>query len=270
MTPRRTRLGAVGYLNSRPLVYGLARHPGVDLREDVPARCAALLHEGGIDLGLIPSIEYLKAPYRVVPGLAIASRGPVTSVALYTRKPVADIRSIAMDTSSRTSVALVKVLCARAFGIQPAIDSQPPDLDAMLAGHDAALVIGDNALFLQGGERACGTVEKIDLGAAWTSLTGLPFVWAFWAGRPGAASAEDVAVLREARDAGVLHPDELAREYFRDAPSKRAIGTAYLRDTIKYYLGPEEREAVGRFYRYAHEAGVVDAVRELDFFEGDA
>src|SRR5712671_6745246 len=152
------RLGAVGYLNARPLVFGLNRSPHFSLRFDVPARCATLLHGGGIDLGLIPSIEYLRGPaeagrqrdagYRIVPGLAIASRGAVASVTLYTTRPIADVRSIAMDTSSRTSVALARVLCARAFRIQPEILAHHPDLEAMLAEADAALIIGDNALFV--------------------------------------------------------------------------------------------------------------------------
>jgi len=107
MTP--TRLGAVGYLNARPLVHGLDRLPRFTIRYDVPSECARLLHEGSVDVGLIPSIEYVRGgPYRIAPGLAIASRGPVASVALYTTRAMADVRSIAMDTGSRTSVAAVQ------------------------------------------------------------------------------------------------------------------------------------------------------------------
>src|SRR5438046_825498 len=115
------RLGAVGYLNARPLVYGLDGVPRFAVRFDVPSECARLLHEGDIDVGLIPSIEYLRGPGElcIVPGAAIASRGPVASVALYTRMEPRDVRSIAMDTSSRTSVALAVVLAKRAFGITP-------------------------------------------------------------------------------------------------------------------------------------------------------
>ena len=213
------RLGAVGYLNARPLVYGLDRAPEFSLRFDVPSRCAALLHEGQIDVGLIPSIEYLHHPqgraaggYRIVPDLAIASRGPVASVAIYTTKPIADVRSIAMDTSSRTSVALVRVLCARAFHIHPEVHPCPPDLRAMLIGADAALIIGDNALFMEAGVAQLA-LEKIDLGDAWTKMTGLPFVYAFWAGRPGALTASQVAALQVARDNGVARASEIAAAY---------------------------------------------------------
>src|SRR5437763_9112266 len=115
------RLGAVGYLNARPLVYQLDRSPNFSVRFYIPAKCAELLHAGDIDLGLIPSIEYLRGgpgAYRVAPGVAIASRGPVASVALYTRRDPRDVRSVAMDTSSRTSVALSTVLLKRAYGVQ--------------------------------------------------------------------------------------------------------------------------------------------------------
>jgi chorismate dehydratase len=149
----RVRVGAVSYLNARPCVVGLDRQPRFDLRFDLPARCAALLHEGSIDLGLVPSIEYLRGPagadaYRIVPDVAIASFGPVASVALYTTRPISEVRSIALDTSSRTSVSLTRVLCARAWRIDPTFEPIGPDLPAMLERCDAALIIGDVALFL--------------------------------------------------------------------------------------------------------------------------
>jgi chorismate dehydratase len=249
------------------LVYGLDEQPRFDLRYDVPSECARLLHEGGIDVGLIPSIEYLRGgPYRIVPDLAIASRGPVASVAIYTTKPIGDVRSIALDTSSRTSVALVSVLCARLFKIQPALEGRGPDLSAMLEDCDAALIIGDNALLLDHQKahleyRVPSTeyrIEKIDLGEAWSTLTGLPFVWAFWAGRPDALGVDDIVALQRARDAGVTQSDAIARRYFPDSVARQAAGAVYLRDNIKYYLGDDERAGLEMFYRYAAEAGVVD------------
>lgn len=262
----------MGYLNARPLVYGLDRAPGFSLRFDVPSRCAALLHEGRIDVGLIPSIEYLHPPqaaaaggYRIVPDLAIASLGPVASVAIYTKKPIADVRSIAMDTSSRTSVALVRVLCARAFHIHPEIHTCPPDLRAMLIDADAALIIGDNALFMEAGVAQLA-LEKIDLGSAWTKMTGLPFVYAFWAGRPGALTASQVAVLQGARDKGVARAREIAASYCPGEPAREAIAAGYLRDNIKYGLGADEREGLDLFFRYAAEVGVVESSGELRFY----
>jgi chorismate dehydratase len=267
MTP--VRLGAVGYLNARPLVFGLDQSPRFDLRYDLPSECARLLQAGDVDLGLVPSIEYLRDDaYRIVPGMAITSRGPVTSVALYTTRPIGDVRSIVMDTSSRTSVALVRVLCARLFKIQPVIEAQQPNLDAMLASGDAALVIGDNALLWDHTAARPGqaAIEKIDLGSAWTSMTGLPFVWAFWTGRAGAIGAEDIEALRIARDEGVAHSDRIGREYFRDTPQHQEVGARYLRDNIKYYLGDPERAALELFYRYAVDSGVMPASRPLQFY----
>ena len=251
------RLGAVGYLNARPLVYGLDRSPSFSLRFDVPSKCADLLHEGTIDVGLIPSIEYLRgAPLAIVPDLAIASKGPVASVMLYAMRPIADVRSIAMDTSSRTSVALVRVLCERLFKIAPAIESMAPDLPAMLARCDAALLIGDNALFRPSTEyRVPSTV--VDLGEAWTRLTRLPFVYAFWAGKPGVLTGAHVRELQDARDRGVANAADVARDYLRDAPAQQALGAAYLLENIKYYLGDEERAGLELFYSYAAEIGIA-------------
>jgi chorismate dehydratase len=264
---RRVRLGAVGYLNARPLVYGLDHSPRFEVRYDVPSECARLLHEHEIDVGLIPSIEYLRgAPYRIAPDLAISSRGAVASVAIYTTRPMAEVQSVALDTSSRTSAALVSVLCARRFKIRPRLESRGPDLGDMLAHCDAALIIGDNALFESTLTNHQSPIEKVDLGEAWTDLTGLPFVWAFWAGRPDALDTDDVAALQQARNGGVQRPDELAREYLADTPERQETGARYLRQNIKYYLGGDERAGLETFYRYAAEAGLVADAGELRFF----
>jgi chorismate dehydratase len=268
------RLGAVEYLNARPLVFRLDRHPRFTLRFDWPSRCAALLHEGAIDLGLIPSIEYLRGPagsnYRVVPDLAVASCGPVASVALYTTRNVKDIRSIALDTTSRTSIALTRVLAARVFRIDPALHEQGPDLGAMLAAHDAALIIGDRALLLGGGLHQVADrevqVEKIDLGELWTRETGLPFVYAFWAGRPGPVEAAEVTALQEARDCALRDLETVSAEYFTDDPALRPLGVRYLQDNIRYHLGADERAGLELFYRYAADAGVVPEGQALRFF----
>jgi chorismate dehydratase len=274
MTP--VRLGSVSYLNARPCVVGLERDPRFDLRFDLPARCAALLHERTIDAGLIPSIEYLRAPggpdaYRIVPDIAIGSRGAVASVALYTGRSVGDVQSIAMDTSSRTSVALTRVLCSRAFHIDPEIHSCPPNLQVMLQTSDAALIIGDAALLLDHASvdvagTARGAIQKIDLGETWTNLTGLPFVYAFWAGHAGALDTAAVRALQDARDRGVNAPERVAEDYFRQEPALVELGTRYLRDNIQYRLGEAERAGLEMFYRYAAEAGLAPEPGELRFY----
>jgi chorismate dehydratase len=265
------RLGAVSYLNARPLVFGLEGSQRFSVRYDVPSECARRLHADDIDVGLIPSIEYLRGDaYRIVPDLAIASNGPVASVALYTTRPIGDVRTIVMDTSSRTSVALVRVLCARMFGIDPALEPRSPDLASMLADCDAALLIGDNALFQDAGALTTAgrqlTVQKMDLGEAWTAMTGLPFVWAFWAGRPDLLTDGDLQALQQARDAGVAASEPIARQYLVDRPERQDAGARYLRDNIKYYLGPDERAGLELFYRYAADAGVVDSAEPLRFY----
>jgi predicted solute-binding protein len=110
------------------------------------------------------------------------------------------------------------------------------------------------------------TVQKIDLGEVWTAMTGLPFVWAFWAGRPDRLTAGDLQALRQARDAGVTASEPIARQYLADRPERQAAGARYLRDNIKYYLGPDERAGLELFYRYAADAGVVDSVEPLRFY----
>ncbi len=250
------RLGAVGYLNARPLVYGLEREPRFDLRYDIPSECAKLLHAHSIDVGLIPSIEYLRGPlpYAVVPGPAVSSNGPVASVAIYTRKEPRDIRSIAMDTSSRTSVALATILLRNSFAASPEAMPMAPDLDTMLGRADAALIIGDAALFL---DHQHAGVQKIDLGELWTRSTGLPFVYAMWVGWPGAVGQDEVALLQGARDAGVADSSGVAAAYYPDDPIRQAAAERYLRENIRYYLGDEEIEGLTRFYRYAAELHLV-------------
>jgi chorismate dehydratase len=257
------RLGAVDYLNARPLVYGLEKRADLfSLRFDPPSHCAVLLHEHSIDVGMIPAIEYCRGPeYRIVPGMAIIAARTVASVALFTKMPVSEIRTIAADTSSRTSNALLRILCAERFGIAPEFTPMAPDADAMLAACDAALIIGDPALYLDPVEKR---VEKIDLGEEWNSMTGLPFVWAFWAGRPGAVRPEAVTALAEARDAGVKASDAIAAAYC--GPARAALGKAYLRDNIQYTLGGREIAGLLMYYQLAARHKLIDAPREPLFY----
>ncbi|HJR60514.1 MAG TPA: menaquinone biosynthesis protein [Vicinamibacterales bacterium] len=257
------RLGAVDYLNARPLVHGLEQRQDLfALRFDPPSKCAELLHEDSIDVGMIPAIEYCRGPeYRIVPGMAIVSARTVASVALFTTRPVARIRTVAADTSSRTSVALLRILCAERFRIAPEFKPMPPDADAMLAACDAALIIGDPALYLDPAEKG---VEKIDVGEEWNAMTGLPFVWAFWAGRPDTLPPEAVQALAAARDAGVAAADQIAAAYC--GPARAALGKAYLRDNIQYTLGVREIAGVLMYYQLAARHGLIGASREPLFY----
>ena len=263
---RPVRLGAVSYLNVRPLVYRLEQHPDeVTLRFDVPSECARLLEAGEIDLGMIPSIAYVdRAGDRIVPGVCIGSDGPVASVALFARKPVREIATIALDTSSRTSAALVHILCARRFAIQPSFIPHGPDLAAMLAAADAALLIGDRALFAD--HRAHGA-DKIDLGQVWTEMTGLPFVWAFWAGRPNAASGSTIRRLQTAAESGMAHTREIAEAYCRATPERTPLAEQYLREHLAFRFTPRALEGLGVYYAEAGRLGLIERAGQPVFFE---
>lgn len=265
-----TRLGAVSYLNTRPHVYGLLNHPDFDVRFDVPSRCAELLEANEIDLGLIPSFEYarrqtlgLRDDYFIVPRIAIASTHAVDSVAMFTRKPVGEIRTIALDTSSRTSANLLRLLCAAWFKIEPAFINAPPDLDRMLTDADAALLIGDPALFTDAD--ALG-LTKIDLGLTWREMTGLPFVWAFWAGRLDAAPPDVCRALAEARDRGVQAIDRIAVDYAPDDAARAAKVARYLKESIAYDLEGPFETGLRRYYALLAQYGLIGRHAEARFF----
>jgi chorismate dehydratase len=258
------RLGAVSYLNTKPLVYGLDAYPDrFDVRFDVPAKCAELLHGGRVDLGLIPAIEYLRGDYAIVPGVSIASDGDVATVAVFTRMPIAQVRTLALDLSSRTSVALTRVLCAKRWRITPKFTPAEPDLEGMLRRADAALVIGDPAFEI---DAARHKVTKIDLGAEWKALTGLPFVYAMWVGRPGAASPEQCRALQDARDRGVENLGAIARQVGRGDARLEQRALSYLRDNLRYGLGDAEQEGLRRFHELAAEIDAAPRIRPLQFF----
>jgi chorismate dehydratase len=261
----QVRIGAVGYLNARPLTWALDDDPARWLvRYDVPSVCAALLHDCQVDLGLIPSIEYLQSDdYRFVPGVGIGSRGPVASVALYTRKPLGEIRSIGLDTSSRTSVALIQVLCRHHFHISPSFVSHGPDLATMTATSDAGLLIGDPAF--DADHESLG-LRKIDLGEVWTQMTGLPFIYAAWTGRPTAVDDGVVQALQAAQTRGVADREAIAAEYGAGDPARATRAAIYLRDNVKYGLGAEEAAGLQMFLDLAAGMNLAPRRRKLEFF----
>ena len=259
------RVGAVGYLNARPLTWALDASPERwAIRYDLPSVCSSLLHAGQVDLGLVPSIDYLQDPgYRFVPGVGIGSRGAIASVALFSRVPIGRVTSIALDTSSRTSVALIRVLCRHRFGIEPEFVAHGPDLAAMTAAADAGLLIGDPAF--ETDHQALG-LQKTDLGEEWTAMTGLPFIYAAWTGRAGIVTAADVTALQEAQRAGIHSIDAIAAEYGRGDARRAARAAVYLRDNVKYSLGPDEAAGLQLFLNYAADLGLAPRRRPLEFF----
>ena len=261
-----TRLGVVSYFNARPLVHALESgdlaHP-FQLLYDVPSRCADRLHAGQSHVALIPSIEIASGlgAYSAVPNVAIASRGPVRSVLLLLGKDPPDIQTLAVDSGSRTSVALSRILLEKRFGCRPSVTAHPPDPDRMLANSDAALVIGDAALELD-----ISAYRVLDLGEEWTNLTGLPFVYACWTGRPDALSIEEAELLIRSRDLGLDSLDTIAQVYATDHPNPPTYYEHYLRTNIAYGFGNEELAGLQLFYRYAEELGLIQRVPDLQFY----
>ncbi|MBJ67908.1 MAG: hypothetical protein CME28_07865 [Gemmatimonadetes bacterium] len=256
-------LGVVSFLNSRPLVYSLQKDIRFNLNYSVPSRCALDLQARAVDVGLIPSIEYARSinPYQIVPGLAIAATGPVLTVRLYHATPLDDVRRVALDTSSRTSASLIKILLRERYGADPVWVDAAPHLHAMLEIADAALLIGDPVFGELNSE-----LPSIDLAAEWKEHTGLPFVFAFWAGYAGTLDGDGIDALQAAKDAGVAHVDEIALAYAAEKGGDPALYRRYLSKHIHFSLGEGEIEGLRLFYAKAYQHDLIDSVPYLDFF----
>jgi chorismate dehydratase len=257
-------LGAVSFLNSRPLTISLEPpNDFFDLSYDLPSVCAARLQAGEVDLGLIPAIEYARSPmpYAIVPQVAVGCCGAVLSVRLFYQGSFKNIRRVALDTSSRTSVALLQILLRGHFGMDPQMVAAAPDLDAMLASADAALLIGDPVFSAmdQG-------VPSVDLGQAWMEFTGLPFVFAFWAGRQDVLTPDQVRRLAQARVQGAQRIGEIARDFSAESGGDAAFYERYLRDYICFDLGDAEIAGLKRFYALAAQQGLIQAEPALRFY----
>jgi chorismate dehydratase len=242
------RVGAVSYLNAKPLYYRLNEFaPGAALEMDLPSRLADRLALGEIDVGLIPSIEYLRGAehgYEILPGIAIAARGAVRSVKLFSRVPFDRIERLALDDGSRTSQVLTQVWLDARFGIKPQrIEPLPVGVSALESTADAVLVIGDRAMKVpEGPFRAV-----VDLGEAWKDLTGLPFVFALWVVRPGVDLGDLPEALARCRAEGLKHADELASTYGPRLGLDHALCYDYLTRALSYDLGEPEVAGLRRF-----------------------
>lgn len=265
MSPR-PRVSVVQYLNTAPLVWGMLHGDERDrfnLSFTTPAHCAEDLKAARADVGIIPSIEYQRiAGLRVLPGISIASKNRVRSVLLLSRVPLETVRSVALDTSSRTSAALVEILLRKFHAIDFRAIPSAPDPESMLRAAEAALLIGDPALVYRGEARV------FDLAAEWKKFTGLPFVFAVWTCRSAAPGLDLEGLSRDfthSRDEGLAHVDDIAAEYAprlgMSAPDLRI----YLTENIDYTLDEENLAGLRLFYRLAHEVGAIPSVKDLDF-----
>lgn len=270
MTSQLIRLGGIDYLNALPLTRYLESGgvPALDVSDHPPSRLATLLHAGELDVAVAPVVEYLRRPqYEVAPGICISSYGAVESIRLYFRRPLSETRAVGLDTSSRSSALLVRLLYRELWGGHPRfsqLDPQeackvlakggggdtPVDAEGSL---DAILLIGDAALRQP---QPTGW-EVIDLGTEWSRWTGQPFVYAFWICREGVLSDALLARLYEAKRHGIAKIDEISRE----CGAARGIGEVacrhYLRQTIQYDFGPSEQEGLRLFFSLLERNGLV-------------
>jgi chorismate dehydratase len=272
---RRLRISAISYLNTAPLMWDFEHAEtgrDFDISYTLPSACARALGAGTADVGIIPAAAYAQVPgLMVLPGVAIASRRPVRSILLVSRVPVEKIRTVALDTSSMTSVALAKILFEKWLGGGRKFSPMEPNIDKMLAASDAALVIGDPALQIDRSRYV-----TLDLAEEWIRHTGKPFVFAFWAVRQQAlqeyssreATSPDLAaIFQQSRDHG-LEPaslDHITREWAPRLGLTESDVHSYLTENIYYHLDAPCLEGLQLFYRYAAEIGALPDAPEICF-----
>ena len=260
-------VAASSYLNAAPLCYTFVRGEQKDsctyLSDRAPARCAELLDEGRADAALVPVIEYQRVSgLKVAPGACVASLKTVRSVVLASRVPMADVRSVALDTSSRTSAALIQIILSRFHSLTPVYRPWAPDLTKMLESNDAALMIGDPAMLI---DRSA--LHVYDLAQEWRNHTGLPFVFAFWAIRKDSKVWPGEVDFIRGKSEGLCHINDIADEYSASLGLSREDLVGYLTENISYDLDEESLRGLSLYFDLAKECGLISKVTQLEFLE---
>ena len=268
---RRLRISAISYLNTAPLMWDF-EHSGVgtafDISYTLPSLCAAALQDGSADIGIIPAAAYATiADLLILPGVAIASKQAVRSILLVSKVPAEQIQTVAVDSSSLTSVALLQILFTKWWGCRRPFTTMAPDIGRMLEHHDAGLVIGDPALKVDRSR-----YFTYDLADEWIRFTGQPFVFAFWAVRRTALkdlspTLDLASIFQESRDHG-LEAENLERIAGEWAPRMGLSGSDiknYLAQNIYYYLDSACLDGMQLFFRYAEECGILPVAPRLSF-----
>ena len=249
------RVGAVNYLNTKPLIERLTDFaPNIDLSLDLPSRLADQLAAGELDVGLIPVVEFFRGDnYTFVPNIAIASRGPVLSVTLFSKVPWAEIRSVALDEGSRTSAALTLILLRKRYGVNPVVQPLPINTQVDDLTTDAVLLIGDRAM------RAClpGYQFAYDLGEEWTAWTGLPMVYAVWAVRSGVELGEAESAFHRAKEYGLANAGAIAQRESAALGLDPGFCRRYLANILRYDLGPQELAGLKKYRELVEEMGAI-------------
>jgi chorismate dehydratase len=263
-TMAKLKVSVVQYLNTVPLIWGMLRgeqRGKFDLEFTTPARCADAIRDGSAEIGIIPSIELQRIEnLEVIPHVSISSLARVRSVALFSKQPIERVKTIALDASSRTSVALLTVLLKKFYHLSPEMTTAEPDARSMLQHADAALLIGDPALVYES-----SGMMVYDLAAEWKAFTGLPFVFAVWAGRASAGLRNVAEDFQRSRDYGLGHVNEIAQEYAPRHSLTPEEVKIYLTERINYNLSEAHREGIALFHNLAREIGLIPAVKEVRF-----
>jgi chorismate dehydratase len=267
--PCPPRVAASSYLNSAPLIWSFARGERAQevtlMTDTAPARCADMLARGAVEAALVPVIEYQRVPeLAVVPDVCVGVRRAVRSVVLVTRcNDLKEVRTLALDESSRTSAALVQIIFREFVGHEVQTAPSLPDVKTMLATHDAALVIGDPAMTF-----AREHVHVYDLAVLWREFTGLGFVFAMWMAHESAAKAVRRIDFARARDEGLASLDEIIAEYERQLGLPREELRTYLTENICFDLNADMRAGLELFFQLAHRHKLTGAMRSLQMLDG--
>ena len=258
------RVSVVQYLNSVPLVWGMMhgeQQGKYELSFTTPAGCADAVKAGKAEIGIIPSIEYQRLEHaQILAGMSIASKEEAKSVLLMSKVPIEKIKTVAVDNSSRTSAALLRILMRKFYSHWVTVAPSAPNPEAMLKRADAALVIGDPALTYEG-----DVAEVYDMATEWKKFTGLPFVFALWVGSEAAQVSHFREDFEKSRDYGLAHVDEIAAEYAPRLNMHPEGVKAYLTRNIDYSLDEENRNGLRLFYKLAREVGIIPTEREMYF-----
>jgi chorismate dehydratase len=258
------RISASSYSNTAPLVwsflYGHNRARVEIILDTAPSRSAELLARGRVDAALVPVIAYqFIEGVRLVPGVCVGAREKVRSVCLVTKGDSLErVKSVSLDVSSKTSVILTKIIFSEFLGFEPAWRDAAPDLDAMLAASDCALLIGDPALMIDQTK-----YRKFDLAETWHSFTGLGFVFAMWMTRRSDLEIDFAA----ARDEGLAHIDEIVSNYETDLTLPGEDLHTYLSENISYSIDDSMQEGLELYFALAHKHGLIPVLKALEFTE---
>ena len=245
------RLGSVSFVNARPLIYGLDANPDVELTLDVPAKLLDGLRTSRFDLALLPVIDYQRMDgLTLLPAAGIGSDGHTLTVRIFSRTPIGQIRTLACDPDSHTSVALARVVLSRAYGLRPEFVELRRD---GAVTHDAQLLIGDKVIC----EEPAGYPHQLDLGEAWKDLTGMPFVFAAWMGRAEVMSSVADETLRGAKREGLAHVDEIVQRYAIPRGWPASIAREYLTRYLQFDIEDRHLDAIRTFHRFAADEGII-------------